>query len=350
MRNILSVGCVWLLFALLQASCSKSASNKSSGAGAGSDSSKTGADTSKYMVDTYSGAVVTGSIDEPEELCVDSKGFLYVAETIHSVVLKIDPIAHLAGPFTGYFNQPGCLDDLQASGDPSLTFPSNLWIDPNDVIYIGDYGCGTAKQCTTTGISQKIEYNDPNLLSPDVNGGCIDDEQNIFLYDTYGGLYEIKPSDHVIFQVAPGTQFGIISSMTMDADQKNIFISAGHKIFEVSSDGAISTIAGSDTAGNKDGSGSSAQFGGAMIICTDPSNNIYVADINNNTIRRVSPNGLVTTIAGDGNFGYKDTTGIHAEFAAPSGIAFTTSGNNNILYVSDTHNNVIRRITFAKQK
>ncbi|MBS1935682.1 MAG: hypothetical protein JST96_16900, partial [Bacteroidetes bacterium] len=52
---------------------------------------------------------------------------------------------------------------------------------------------------------------------------------------------------------------------------------------------------------------------------------------------------------GDGNSGYMDGTGDKAEFASPRGIAFTTSGNNNILYVSDYGNNMVRKITFPKQ-
>jgi hypothetical protein len=59
-------------------------------------------------------------------------------------------------------------------------------------------------------------------------------------------------------------------------------------------------------------------------------------------------NGLVTTIAGDGNAGMVNGPGNKAEFSGPYGIAFTTSGNNNILYVSDNGNNLIRRITFPK--
>gem|GEM_PF-2593604 len=301
----------------------------------------------QYTVDTYAGKVIENSINGPTELCVDSYGFLYVAETNHNAILKVDPIAHLVGPFTGAFNAPGCLDDPFGNGDPSLTFPSNLWIS-DDIIYIGDYGCGNAKTCTTTGNSQAISYLNPNNISVDPNGACVDYKGNIFLFDTYQGMFEIRAADHIIVPIGNGTQFGIISSMTMDAANKNIFISAGHKIIEIS-DGSISTLAGSDSLGNNDGAGAKASFGGPMVICTDPDGNIYVADINNNLIREVSANGLVTTIAGDGKQGYKDGTGKNAEFYAPSGIAFTTSGDNNVLYVSDFYNNVIRRITFPKQ-
>jgi sugar lactone lactonase YvrE len=135
----------------------------------------------------------------------------------------------------------------------------------------------------------------------------------------------------------------------MDAADKNVLLSAGHKIWQVTSDGEATVIAGSDTAGYADGAPGKARFGGAMVICVDPSNNIYVADLGNNAVRMVTPGGQVTTIAGNGTPGYQDGQGMAATFNGPSGIAFTTSGNKNILYVSDFYNNVIRRVTFPKQ-
>lgn len=339
-------GIYFLLFIILLQSCSKSVSKTNTGTGTTTGTSDP--DSSKYIVDTYAGKVIENSISGPTELCVDSYGFLYVAETNHNAILKVDPIAHLAGPFSGAFNQPGCMDDPFGSGNPSLTFPSNLWIN-DDVIYIGDYGCGNAKTCTTTAQSQTIPYNNPNNVFAAANGATMDYKGNIYLFDTYNGMFIIRAADHVVAPIATNTKFGIISSMTMDAGDENVLISASHKIFRMTSDGSVSVIAGSDSLGNKDGAGSNASFGGAMVICTDPDDNIYVADINNNSVRMVTSSGLVTTIAGNGKQGYVDGIGKNAEFYYPSGIAFTTSGNNNILYVSDFYNNVIRRITFPKQ-
>jgi hypothetical protein len=341
MKNLAITGLYILIYMFILPSCTKSVTNSNTGTGTG------GTDSSKYQVDTYAGNVIEHSIDGPTALCVDSKGFLYVAETNHDVILKVDPIAHLVGPFSGSFDQAGCLDDPTGSGDPSLTFPSNLWI-YNDVIYIGDTGCDP-KTCGTTGNSQTIQFDNPNHISANWSGVCEDYQGNIYLCDTYTGMYIIRQTDHIIAPFATSTNFGIISSMTMDAESKNVYISAGHKIFEISSDGSTTVVAGSDSLGNKDGSGAFASFGGAMAICTDPDNNIYVADINNNTIREISPGGAVTTIAGDGKEGYQDGIGKNAEFYNPDGIAFTNSGTNNILYVSDYRNNLIRRITFPKQ-
>jgi sugar lactone lactonase YvrE len=341
MKNFVFTGIYIFIYMVILQSCTKSVSSSNSSTSIGST------DTSMYQVDTYAGEAIEHSIDGPTALCVDSKGFLYVAETNHDVILKVDPIAHLVGPFTGSFDQPGCIDDPFGNGSPSLAFPSNLWI-YNDQIYIGDTGC-EPKTCTTTGSSQTIQYENPNHISANFSGVCEDYKGNVYLCDTYNGMYVIPEVDHVIAPFATNTKFGIISSMTMDADNKNIYVSAGEKIFEVSSDGSTSVVAGMDSIGNVDGSGAFARFGGAMAICIDPDNNIYVADINNNSIRVVSPGGTVTTIAGDGKEGYQNGIGKNAEFYNPDGIAFTTSGNNNVVYVSDYRNNLIRRITFPKQ-
>ena len=99
-----------------------------------------------------------------------------------------------------------------------------------------------------------------NHISANWSGVCEDYQGNIYLCDTYTGMYVIKQSDHIIVPFATSTNFGIISSMTMDADNKNIYVSAGHKIFEISSDGSTTVVAGLDSLGNKDGSGAFASF------------------------------------------------------------------------------------------
>ena len=335
-------GLLLMAAACLQ-SCSKSTPQSNAGLPAGTTISP---QPSKYIVDTYAGGSTLNSISMPAQMCIDSKGFLYVSETNHNCIIKVDPLLQTIGSFSGMFDNPGCFDDPFGSGDPSLTFPGNLWISPQDQIFIGDYGCGKAKVANTTGHSSAIQYNNPYSLFPDMSNVCQDFKGNIFIGDTYNGIFEIRFNDQILVNLLSGDDVGIISSMTMDGAQKNIYVSARHTIQEIT-DGKASTIAG-DSLGSKDGVGNKASFGGAMAICMGGDGNIYVADINNNMIRQVTPNGLVTTIAGDGNAGMVNGPGDKAEFNAPYGVAFTTSGNNNILYVSDYGNNLIRRITFPK--
>jgi hypothetical protein len=345
MRIQIFLPCLAFAASVCLQSCSKSSPQNNSRTG--DTSVHVISPASKYIVDTYAGGTTLSSISQPTQVCLDSKGFLYVSETNHNVVIKIDPLIQSIAPFCGMFDNPGCTDDPLGSGAPSLTFPGNLWINSDDLIFIGDYGCGKAKVATTTGHASAINYVNPYNLSPDMSAACQDFAGNQFVCDTYNGIYEIRVADQVLMPLLSGDQVGIISSLTMDGAQKNIYISAKGMIQEIS-DGRASRIAGDSLPGNRDGVGSEAAFGGAMAICMGSDDNIYVADTHNNTIRQVTPGGQVTTIAGDGKAGFSNGTGDQAEFSAPGGIAFTTSGDNNILYVSDYGNNLIRRITFPK--
>jgi sugar lactone lactonase YvrE len=108
--------------------------------------------------------------------------------------------------------------------------------------------------------------------------------------------------------------------------------------------GAVTTFAGlAGSTGSNDGTGSAAQFFYPCGVASDSGGNIYVADTNNCTIRKiVASTGVVTTLAGlAGSIGTSDGTGSGARFSFPQGIACDTSGN---IYVADTSNSTIRKI------
>lgn len=109
---------------------------------------------------------------------------------------------------------------------------------------------------------------------------------------------------------------------------------------------AIHVLAGaSGTAGSSNGTGSSARFNQPFSITRDGSGNLYVADTNNNTIRKITPAGVVSTLAGTpGVQGSADGAGTAASFYSPRGVAVDASGN---VYVADMGNNSIRKITPA---
>jgi len=104
----------------------------------------------------------------------------------------------------------------------------------------------------------------------------------------------------------------------------------------------LSTLAGSETAGFADGIGNVAQFDSPMGVAIDASNNIYVADFFNHCIRKITPAGEVSTLAGNGLSGFADDTGTKAQFYYPAGIAIDALNN---IYVADRGNNCIRKIT-----
>jgi sugar lactone lactonase YvrE len=115
-------------------------------------------------------------------------------------------------------------------------------------------------------------------------------------------------------------------------------------IREVTPSGLVTTLAGSvGQSGSTDGPGSAARFYAPQNVAVDGSGNLYVADPFNNTIRKVSPSGVVTTLAGSaGRYGSTDGIGSVARFNKPSGVAADTLGN---LVVGDADNNTIRKVT-----
>jgi hypothetical protein len=98
-------------------------------------------------------------------------------------------------------------------------------------------------------------------------------------------------------------------------------------------------------SGNANGTGSAARFCYATGVAVDSADNVFVADYGNDTIRKVSSAGVVTTLAGSAGVpGSADGTGIAARFYYPSGVAVDSAGN---VFVADTHNNAIRKVTAA---
>ena len=138
-------------------------------------------------------------------------------------------------------------------------------------------------------------------------------------------------------------QFSSIAGITIDS-AGNIYVTDNHTIRKVTADGVVTTLAGlAGSTGTADGLGSAARFNWPTGITTDPAGNIYVTDTNNQTIRKISPDGAVTTLAGSaGDFGYAEGSGNTARFSYPRGIAADAAGN---LYVADTNNDVIRKVT-----
>ena len=106
----------------------------------------------------------------------------------------------------------------------------------------------------------------------------------------------------------------------------------------------MTTLAGSGVRGYADGTGLAAQFNQPAGVVVTSSGTIYVSDTFNNRIRAITPEGVVTTLAGSGTAGHADGQGLGAEFNAPTGLALDTAGT---LYVTDTYSQLIRRVTVA---
>ncbi|MCC2957179.1 gluconolaconase [Massilia sp. IC2-477] len=146
------------------------------------------------------------------------------------------------------------------------------------------------------------------------------------------------------FQDGVGTAAAFHTPSALAFDHEgNLFVAdtGNHAIRKITKDGAVTTIAGDGTPGDTDGIGRAARFHGPVGIAVDDTGVVYVADTYNDRIRRIGRDGSVTTIAGGAKPGNADSVGAAASFDTPSALAVTTNGT---LYVADTGNNAIRRI------
>ena len=129
-------------------------------------------------------------------------------------------------------------------------------------------------------------------------------------------------------------------------EAQNIYVAdtGNHRIRKVTPSGVVTTLAGSGFYGSINAQGTAASFSSPQGVAVDRFGTVFVADLGSNKIRRITSSGAVTTIAGTGNPGSGDGTGAQATFNQPYGIALDSNGN---IFVSDSLSNKIRKITFT---
>jgi sugar lactone lactonase YvrE len=188
------------------------------------------------------------------------------------------------------------------------------------------------------------------------SGVAVDSAGNVYVADTYNHTIREVTSSGVVTTLAgspgqAGSADGTASAAQFDQpygaavdSTGNVYVADtfNHTIRKVTSGGVVTTLAGSPgQAGSADGTGSAARFFYPIGVAVDSTGSVYVADQLNDTIRKVTSGGLVTTLGGSpGQAGGADAAGIAARFASPSGVAVDGVGN---LYVADAGNNAIRK-------
>ncbi len=143
--------------------------------------------------------------------------------------------------------------------------------------------------------------------------------------------------------VGIAAQFALPTGVAVDS-KGNVYIADydNHRIRKMTPSGLVSTLAGNGTIGFAEGVGSGARFKNPSGISVDALGNVYVADQGNHRIRKITPAGLVSTLAGNGKSGFSDGHGASAQFAYPTGVAVDSKGN---VYVADRDNHRIRKVT-----
>jgi len=187
-------------------------------------------------------------------------------------------------------------------------------------------------------------------------GVAIDAQNNIYVADTRNHrIRKITPDGTVTTLAGTGEEgfagglrqnarFNRPSSLVLDPQGNIYIIDMGNNcIRKITSDGQVSTLAGSYYPGFADGKGSLAKFHSPRAITIDNANNLYVTDTENNAIRKITPDGTVSTFAGNPyKYGSADGEGKEATFFYPLGIVSDGHGN---IFVADNGNRKIRRIT-----
>jgi serine/threonine-protein kinase len=348
--NILSAAALLVATFFFAASCKKSSGSDNSGNN-GNDSS-----TTVYST-TIAGNSSSGTFDfGPTGVTVDAQGNVYAAIPTDSYIAKITSSGSIS-IFAGSKANPGCETGTGTSA--TFTDPTALCIDAQGNIYVADYLCGGIKRISASGVSTKFcssdVYNNV-IIAPQAI--CIDANGNVYSANQLGeeGIAKTTPggvvsrfagSDTAGYQDGPvvTAKFNGLGITGLCADANgNIYVADPPRIRKISN-GQVTTVAGNASNGFANGKGSAATFGGAMGICMGPDGNVYIADVYNNMIRMMTPDGTVSTVSGTGNAGFKDGDPKVAQFNQPSNLCFDSKGN---LYVADYGNALVRKITFPK--
>ena len=242
----------------------------------------------------------------PDGIALAGSGALFVADADNMRIRKVAPdgtVTTVAGS-----GRPG-----EADG-PAMTaqfrYPTGIAVDQSGALYIADRGAHTIRK-----------------IMPQ------------------GGVSTLAGNGRPGYTDGMGTTAQFHDPMTVVAEPSGrLFIadSGNHSIRMIAPDGRVTTVAGSPEAGATDGAGAAARFNWPTGLARDQAGNLYLADSNNALIRKIFPDGQVTTLAGVGHAGSDDGPGAMAGFHFPTGVAVDRQGD---VYIADSANNMIRRIS-----
>ena len=273
-------------------------------------------DTGTYALFNYPTGVVS-----------DSAGNLYVADQGNYRIRKITPsgvVTTIAGN-----SNPVTVNGIGTAA--SFSFPTGLAIDTSGNLYVADSDC--IRKIT-------LSYTTSKTYPPKITAG--------WTTVVLAGVVTsgIPSRGYIDSTTGTAAKFNRPQGIVVNPSNGDVYVadSGNNRIRKITSTGSVTTVAGG-AAGFADGTGTAARFSYPSDITIDSSGNLYVADQGNNRIRKITQAGVVTTLAGNANYGFQNGTGSSATFDTPTSISIDPSGN---LYVTEPMYNLsVRKITPA---
>ncbi|MEO8516917.1 MAG: T9SS type A sorting domain-containing protein [Flavobacterium sp.] len=290
-------------------------------------------------------------------VAVDTDGTLYVADRINHRIRKITTtglVSTLAGATQGF---------ADGTGTAALfSYPMNLTVDVAGNVFVADSNNHRIRKITAAGVVTTVAGSTQGYLDGTRNaaqfdhpeGVAVDAAGNIFVGDTGNQRIRKITAAGVVTTLAGSGTFGFAdgigtlaqfwspSGIAVDA-AGNVFVAEkqNNRIRKITAAGLVTTLAGNSTSGFADGIGTAAKFNTPFSVAVDASGNVFVADSANNRIRKITAAGMVTTLAGSTQ-GYLDGIGTTAKFYYPIGVSVATDGT---VFVGESGNSRIRKIT-----
>lgn len=305
------------------------------------------------------GAATAAAFDEPRGLAVGADGSVYIADINNSRVRRVSPqgiITTFAGNGSAGFGGDG-----GAPTAAQLRVPIHVAASADGAVFISDAGNRRIRKVAANTITTELGYVDrPDKFGTLVNGllgVAIDSQGRIHVADaTTCRVLRLEPDGTLITVAGTGEcrastdaerAFADVYRIAFDPNGNLIIVeSSGHRIRRVSATGDVTTIAGTGVPGLSGDAGPAidAQLFLPRDVVFDSAGNMYVVELNHR-VRKVTPGGTITTFAGttDGFSGDGIANGASAaQLSLPGALAIDAQGN---LYVSDTNNNRVRKVT-----
>ena len=286
------------------------------------------------------GPAVVATLLLPRGVAVDGAGNVFISDTDDGRIRKVSPqgiISTVAGS-----GAAGLSGDGGPATSARLYAPYGVAADRAGNLFIADVANGRVRKVSPDGTITSVEGTAHFGYVYDV---AVDDLGNLFFATTPG-----FDSNNIREVSNNGTVSSVASGYAPAADSAgNLYFASGARVLKLGKDGSITTVAGNGSPGfsGDGGPATDAQLRPTAVVA-DGSGNLFIGDYSNR-IRKVSADGTITTIAGNGTSGYSGDRGpvIDASFAQPFGLAVDRAGN---VYFADAYNNAVRVLRPEKRR